>query len=157
MAFEPLQTDELLENPQKSGPDFDAQMLFGCSSFVAAAFINYALAVWPHFVFQELFALRPLALACAFGMIPSLVFSGIVARRFGVAGSAGCLGGAFAMAIFMNLRLQQIDSARGVNQLPQPEFPSDWVWLIPVGWIIVTLITLGLSIRPEDFRPDQQK
>lgn len=153
MPFEPLKTDEKLDYAPKAGPDMDSQMLAGCSGFLLASVIHYLLGVWPHFVFFTTHLLATLAICAAAGLLPAAIFSGVVARRFGIPAAAGALGGSFAVAIFLYLRLQQVDSTRGLRDMPQPEFPASWVWLVPGAWIVLVLAILLISLRAEHFKP----
>ncbi|MFQ3667849.1 MAG: hypothetical protein SNJ61_03035, partial [Fimbriimonadaceae bacterium] len=89
MSWEPLRTDERMPEPAGKKPDLDTQMLAGCTGFVAAALAGYGLAVWPFFVFPEAHTARHLLYCLAAGGIPASLLGVGMARRFGLAGSAG--------------------------------------------------------------------
>lgn len=149
MPFEPLQTDEKLDQPIKLGPDMDHMMLAGCFSFVSTAVLHYGLAVWPFLIFPTPYLLETLGRCALFGGVPALFVTAYGSRRFGVAAAAGSIGGAFSVAIFSYLRLEQFNMVRGNRDMPQPEFPSSWVWVIPLAWVLATLVTVLMSLRKD--------
>jgi hypothetical protein len=150
MPFEPLRTDEPLTGPQEKVRDLDSQMLAGCSCFVGVSLISYALAVWPFFVFQKTWELKTLAFASLFGLVPAAVFGSYTVRKWGLPAAGGFIGGALATAIFLLLRLSQVMLQQGVRDLPQPEFPSSWQYLVPGAWMLAVLILCILLIRKEE-------
>lgn len=151
MPFEPLQTDEKLDKPVKAERDFDSQMLAGCTAFVGTSVFCYLLGVWPFFVLTETNKLLMLLLACAFGLIPSAIFGSVITRKTGLPGACGFLGGAMAIAIFLFLRLQQVMLAKQIKDLPQPEYPSSWVWMVPLAWILVAVGLVALFMPKGQF------
>jgi hypothetical protein len=150
MPFEPLRTDEPNEGPKTKYRDLDSQMLAGCSTFVTVSLLSYLLVVWPHLVFQDTYRLQTLALNSAFGLLPSAILGGYATRKFGLAAAGGFVGGALAAAIFLFLRLQQVVQMEGIKDLPQPEFPSSWQYLVPCGWMLAVIIVTGLLIKKEE-------
>lgn len=151
MPFEPLQTDEKLEKPIKAEKDFDTQMLAGCTAFVGTSVLCYLLGVWPFFVLPETNKLLMLLMACALGLIPAAIFGSVITRKAGLPGACGFLGGAMAIAIFLFLRLQQIMLAKQIKDLPQPEYPSSWVWMLPLAWILVAIGLVSLFMPKGQF------
>jgi len=146
MAFEPLETDEKLEQPVQAAPDMDAAMLFGCSGFVLTSIGGYLLSVWPFITFQDTERLSGLVLASAVGLIPA-AFVGIIAtRRFRLAGACGFVGGSMATGIFLYLRIQQAFLAHEARQAPKPEYPSICIYLIPLAWIVLSTLLAIVSL-----------
>lgn len=132
MPFEPLRTDEKLDRPGDRPPDMDTHMIAGCAGFVAASLLTYFLALWPHLVFHEGYRLQTLATALALGFLPACVLGAFAARRSGLPGACGFLGGTMAFAVFLHLRLEQFLAARGSRDLPQPEYPDSFQWVVPL-------------------------
>jgi hypothetical protein len=151
VPFEPLKTDELLDQPAKTGPDWDTLMLMGCGGFILSSVIHFALSIWPHFVFSAGNELKSLGVAALLGLVPASIFAAIVVRRFGIPAAGGILGGSFATAIFLHLRLRQFDAGRGLPDFPQPEFPASWTWMAPMAWVIFTLIVTAACVRADDW------
>ncbi|MDR3690619.1 MAG: hypothetical protein P4L46_14670 [Fimbriimonas sp.] len=149
MPFEPLQTDEKLDQPVKADPDMDTAMLFGCSGFVFTSIGGYILSVWPYLVFQDSEILARLAMCSAIGLTPSALLGIAATRRFGLAGACGFVGGSMATGIFLFLRLDQAFVAALARQAPKPDYPHLLVYLVPAGWIILTLI-LALVFMPNE-------
>lgn len=155
MPFQPIRTDEPHHGPPKKVKDLDTILLGGCSAFVGASIIVYILVVWPHFVFPTTHLLQTLAINCGLGMLPAMIFGGYATRRYGVAAAGGFLGGALSTAIFLNLRLKQVLILEGVEEQPQPEFPASWQYLVPLAWLLVVLVTIGLTLRREEFLDEE--
>lgn len=147
MAFEPINTDEKLEEPIAKERDTDTVMLIGCSGFVAAALIAYGLSIWPFFFFTEVHLSENLAKACGLGLAPALVFGGYVTRRVGLPAACGFVGGGLATAIFLFLRLTEVHLRRGSRDMEPPDYPSSWVWMLPLLWVIVVFAVAMLFIR----------
>lgn len=156
MSWEPLRTDEPIRGPVDKEADLDTQMLSGCTGFVAAALAGYGLAVWPFFVFPEAHTVRHLLLCLAAGGLPASLLGVGMARRFGLAGSAGFLGGGMATAVFLFLRLEQAVMFRGVPDAPQPEYPDFFKVLVPLAWVLWTAGVGALFVRWSELRgPDR--
>lgn len=151
MPFQPIRTDEPYQGPPKKPKDLDSIMLAGCGAFVGTSLITYVLVVWPHFAFPATHLLSTLALTSGLGIVPATVFGAYVTRRFGVAAAGGFLGGALSTAIFLNLRLKQVLIFEGVDEQPQPEFPASWQYFVPLAWLLLVLVTIGLCLRKEEF------
>lgn len=151
MPFEPLQTDEKLDQPAKRAQDMDAAMLAGCTGFVGASLLTYVLAVWPWFVFDTTHRIATLGLCGLVGGGPAVVVGIVAVRRYGLAGACGFVGGGLATAIFMFLRLEQVVALRGDRRMPQPEFPDMWRWLVPVAYLAVVLLVVSVALPRSEF------
>lgn len=149
MAFEPLQTDEKIDNPEKGPRDMDAAMLFGCSGFVITSIGGWALSVWPFLVFPDTEKISRLALASAVGLIPAAILGIFATRKFGLAGACGFVGGALSTGIFLYLRIEQIFISALARQAPEPEYPHMVLFLAPSVWILIAAI-LALAFMPKE-------
>lgn len=147
MAFEPINTDEKLEQPVAKERDTDTVMLIGCSGFVSASLITYGMTVWPFFAFSGVHLAAELGKACAMGLFPALLFGAYVTRRFGLAAACGFVGGGLATAIFLFLRLTEVQLRRGARDMEPPDFPSSWAWMLPLVWLILVFAVAMLLIR----------
>lgn len=151
MPFEPLRTDEKLEGPvknRKPQTDFEKQLMSGCMVILVSCFLVYGLIIWPWFVFEP-HTVKGLARALGFGAGTATVFGIIVTLKFKLAGGAGYLGGGFAAAVFMFLRLQQIMLGKGHNDLPQPEYPERWVHLVPLAYVLLSIAIVAIFLPKE--------
>lgn len=157
MPFEPLRTDEKLDKPVKAAQDMDAAMMVGCTGFVLASMVCYGLSVWPFFVFDKTHLAKTLLTCGLTGFLPSALFGIFCARRFGLAGGMGFIGGALTTCVFTFLRLQSTSSQRFNRDLPQPDFPESWVWMIPLAWFIVALILAALTIPRKEYEPEPRE
>lgn len=149
MPFEPLNTDERLEKPVRRERDMDDQMLFGCSGFVVASIGGYGLSVWPFFAFAQIEKIATLAQDCAIGFVPAVILAVLIARKFGLAGACGAVGGAMASAMFLYLRIQQAFMAHMARQAPEPDYPVVLQWVIPLAWLLA-LILAALWAMPKE-------
>ncbi len=148
MAHEPLRTDEPLSEPVKSKSDFETQLMAGCATISLAAVFTYLIAVWPWLVFPE-YRLDGLITIGLTGALPASVFGALCIRRFRLAGASGFFGGGMASAVFMYLRLEQTMLGRLSVDLPAPEYPERWAWLLPIVWFLWTGL-LGVLLLPRD-------
>lgn len=149
MAFEPLNTDEKLDKPGKIAPDMDSVMLFGCSGFVFTSVGGYILTVWPYLVLQDSEKLARLGLCSCIGMLPAAVLGVASTRRFGLAGACGFVGGSMATAIFLYLRIEQTFISALARQAPKPDYPQILTYLVPLGWVIISVI-FALIFLPDE-------
>jgi hypothetical protein len=140
VPFEPLQTDEKLEEKVRPERDMDTQMLFGCGSFVFVSIVSYALAAWPMFVVPNTHLLVDFGIALAAGLIPASILGVVAIRKTGLAGACGFVGGAMATAIFLFLRLEQLMLGYSVREIPRPEYPRSWMWIVPTAWVIAAIL-----------------
>lgn len=155
MPIEPLRTDEQVPNAKRKARDMDALMLAGCTGFVGTSFVAYALVVWPFFLFQDSERLRSLGICAGLGMIPSLIVGAIATRRMGLSGACGFVGGSMATAIFLFLRLQGVFIGARARQAPEADYPSQFVYLVPLGWILLALLTATLLMPRGEFDVEQ--
>ena len=151
MPFEPLQTDEKLDQPAKRQRDFEGHLMSGCMAVGLTAFFIYALSAWPWFVFEDhrVSGIRSIAL---FGGVPSLIFAFVSTVRFGYAGLSGSMGGGMIAAIFIWLRLQEISVGINNPDRLQVEYPVRRTWMIPLAWFGAIVVIAGLSFL---FRRDK--
>lgn len=131
----------------------DSAMLFGCSGFVGTSIISYLLGMWPHLIFTEAYQVNTLLLNTLIGLVPALVVGLYGTRKFGLAGACGFIGGGMAMGIFLYLRLKQMNMARNTPGAPELEYPANWVWIMPLCWVIVCIM-LALIFVSKDELPD---
>lgn len=150
MAFEPLETDEKLSGPPVKRRDMDDQMLFGCSGFVLASLLGYGLGVWPFFAIRDIYLLPRLALALGIGLGPMLLLAFVMARKFGLAGLFGAIGGAMAVAMFLYLRIEQVQLAYLARQSEAPEFPPAMQAVLPIAWVLAVALVALLGTRKEE-------
>ncbi len=151
VPLDPDGSDEKSAKTDRPVPDMDTQMLFGCAGFVATAIGTYALAVWPHFLWLDTHLTATLALGAGFGLLPAAMVGAYATRKYGLAAAGGFLGGAICGATFLYLRLQQVMAFRGIRDAPQPEYPFAWMWMLPSGWVLLTLLLIALLLRREEF------
>jgi len=150
MSFDPLETDEILEKPAVRERDTDTVMLIGCSGFVATSLVTYCLVVWPYFVFSGIHLFDALMKASAFAMVPALVFGALSVRKFGLPSACGFVGGGMATAVFLFLRLTEVQIRRGNREMEQPDYPSLWVWALPCAWLIAVFFVAVLFIKKSE-------
>ncbi len=147
MSFEPLKTDEILENAAPRERDTDTVMLIGCSGFVGSSVITYILVVWPYFLFSGVHLFETLMKASAMAMIPALIFGAIAVRKFGLASACGFAGGGMATTVFLFLRLTEVQIRRGNREMEQPDYPYWWIYALPTAWLIAVFLVAILFIR----------
>jgi hypothetical protein len=149
MPFEPLNTDERIEQSAPRERSMDDQMLFGCSGFVIASIGGYALSVWPFFLFADIEKVSTLAKDCAIGFVPAVILGLLVSRRFGLPGACGAVGGAIASAMFLYLRIEQAFMAHLARQAPEPDYPSILQGLVPLAWLLAVIL-VALAAMPKE-------
>ena len=150
MPFEPLRTDEPHEGPKSKERDIDSQMLAGCTTFVSVSLLSYGLAVWPHFMFQNTHELKTLGLASALGLLPAAILGAYSVWKWGLAAAGGFVSGSLAVSIFLMLRLKQVVMMEGIKDLPQPEYPQSWQYLVPGAWMLVVIALIAIFLRKEE-------
>jgi hypothetical protein len=143
MPFDPIRTDEKLKKPVKKKTDFEAHLMTGCMVICISSFLVLGIAVWPFFSFEE-HTVEGLKMISLFGLLPAVLFGGIVTWKFGLAGSSGMIGGAMTASIFMYLKLAQTALGKQVVDLPAPEYPVRWAWLLPLSFLLAA-VTIGLT------------
>ncbi len=125
----------------------DAVMLAGCSGFIIAAFLTYGLAIWPFFVFPEIYLVKTLATCGALGLLPSMIVGLVMSKRMSLPAAAGWVGGALATAIFLYLRLDQLTALRNSNLPGEPEYPGNWAVIIPLTWLVINVSLAAWMVR----------
>jgi hypothetical protein len=156
MPFEPLRTDEKVTGSKlKREQDMDSAMLVGCTGFVLCAILTYFLSVWPFFAFREHFTYIGLGIALALALVPSALFSWFAARKFGMAPAFGCIAGAAACAVFLFLRLKQMELAFQLPQFEDPEYPLSFMFYVPLVVLLALALTslAGWWSAPENRKP----
>lgn len=156
MPFEPLRTDEKLSRKQKPAKDMDSLMLAGCTGFVGASILSYGLAVWPFMAFQETQRATTIAWGALLGLLPAAILGVFAARKFNLPGACGFVGGSMAMSVFLYLRLQQVMAGNASTDLPHPDYPESWGWMIPLGWLLLSIVLAVVALpRSPDGGPPQ--
>jgi hypothetical protein len=146
MPFEPLRTDEKLPTKQKAARDMDSVMLTGCTGFVSASLLTYFVGVWPFMAFQDTHLAATLGLCALVGLLPATLLGVIASRKFELPGACGFVGGSMALSVFLYLRLQQVMLGKSSADLPRPDYPASWVWAIPLGWLVVSILVAVLTV-----------
>ena len=158
MPFEPLRTDEKRPGEPKPAKDMDSLMLTGCSAFVATSFLTYFLTVWPFLTFQDSHLAATLGVCALLGPLPALVLGAYASRKFELPGACGFVGGSMALCVFLFLRLQQVMLGKGSTDLPHPDYPDSWVWMIPLAWLVAAIFVALLAMpRIDDGGNDRPK
>jgi hypothetical protein len=151
--MEPLNTDEKLPAGfRKDQPDMDTAMLGGCTIFIITSAGAYLLSVWPHFLYPTTDKAATLRLCSELGLIPSLLFGIVMARRFRLAGACGFVGGALTTSVFLFLRIQQVFVTAGSSQGPTPNYPASLMYLIPIGWVALSILIAIVATPRERFQ-----
>ncbi len=148
MPFDELKTDEKLTEPQRRLKDFEGQLMVGCGVVVVVSLFTYVLSVWPFFRFPE-YEISGLITIAVIGGVPATILGAIAVRRCGVPGTSGFVGGAMASAVFMYLRLRETMLAKLNPDLPQPEYPERWAWMVPLAWVLWTVAVSLILMPPE--------
>lgn len=155
MPFERLETDEPISPDAAStkARDFEGTLMTGCGVILVSSVLTYLMSFWP-FAAVPHHTVSGLVQALALASLPTWVFGAILARKFGMAGASGFVGGALCSAIFIYLRLQMVTSVRGDRTLPQPEYPDRWAVIIPVAWLLASAAAMMLFL-PSWFDKDE--
>lgn len=132
------------ENPQ-----IEKKMLAGCASYVFLSLGGFLIGAWPFFFWTRHWLVTELTLCASLGLFPAIVVGLLGTRRYGIPGGAGFFASALATAIFLYLRLWQMFMGWDAHRSPEPEYPRAFVWLIPIGWVVlvalITTFVLSLS------------
>lgn len=152
MPIEPITTDEKLQVSKRKERDMDDQMLFGCSGFVLTSFSCYLLGVWPFFVWFDIHLLPSLGVAFALGLPFSYVVGALSSWKFGLAGSAGFVGGSVAFSIFLYLRIEQVFLEAEARRIPFPTYPQWIQWAFPS---LAVALAIALSAIILSFARDE--
>lgn len=149
MPFEPLKTDEKYEGPAQAKTNLERQLMAGCTTIVVICFLVYFITIWPWFALPA-YTVSGLTEALIFGAGASVILGIIATLKFKSAGGAGFLGGAMAASVFMYLRLNQIMLGKGHVDLPQPEYPERWEWLVPLAYMVLCIAVVAVLWPKEE-------
>jgi hypothetical protein len=125
----------------------DTRFLAGCSTIAILSLTFYAMLAWPFFVFEA--HLRAgLAQIALYGALPVLVAGVLATRAKGLEGATALVGGSIAGAIFAYLRLDALTLGKlgDLQELPPPDWPDSWAWLIPLAWCLAVAATALLAL-----------
>lgn len=148
MSFEPLGTDEPLEEGAPRPKSFEGQLMSGCMTIMLESFLVLALTVWPFILFEHRTNAQ-LFTALALSTVPTFIVGACFVRFAKLAGAVGFAGGLFVGAVFLMLRIETVVSARFDPLLPQPEYPPSWQWFVPGAWLLAGLALLFI-VLPKD-------
>jgi hypothetical protein len=155
MPFDPLQTDEKLDQAVPRERDMDSAMLAGCTGFVFTALATYALVVWPFLVFQDAQRSAILLQSIAIGLVPASLLGIIAARRMGLPGGSGFVAGAATASVFLFLDLKRIFVLAQDPNMQQPQYSPAMVWLLPLAWTSFAL-ALAMVALPKGELPEKE-
>ena len=135
MPTDGLGTDEELSQAPPKNKEFEAQLMSGCSTIGVVSVITYFMTIWPFAVYPE-YSIVGLLKIIGFGILPASILGAIAARRFALAGASGFFGGAMAAAVFIHLRLQQTMLGNYARDIPKPDYPESFAFMLPLLWFV---------------------
>ncbi len=140
-------TDEKVDAAYPRKPDMDSRFLSGCLTIAILSLLFYAMLAWPFFAFPAHLK-SGLVQIGLFGGLPTLVLGGLLVRIKGLEAATALAGGSFAGAIFAYLRLDSLMLGKlaDVRDLPPPNYPEAWAWLIPLAWCLVVAAAVLLLL-----------
>lgn len=147
--MDPLQTDEKLEKPAPKVPDFERQLMGGCFTIGLLAIAVYIAGALPFFFVLE-YTVQGLVTGALLGWIPAALVCAFLIHKMGIAGASGYLGGSLCAVVFIFLRLGQVMAGKMDPSLPAPEYPDDWAWLVPLVWMIGSIVVTLLAYPKEE-------
>ncbi len=150
-------TDEKIETPYPRKRDMDSRFLAGCFSIAFLSILYYAMLAWPFFAFQAHLK-SGLVQIGLYGALPTLALGGALVRRMGLEAATALAGGSFAGGIFAYLRLDSLMLGKlgDVRDLPPPDYPEPWAWLIPVAWCMAVLAVIFLLLPKRETQDEAQ-
>ena len=134
--------------------DPDQALMTGCGSFLVVAVIGFSLVVAPFLFLLDVHRFVDLIRNCAIGMVPATVLSVIAVRTRGLATAFGVVGASLSSAVFLFLRLEQVALAAAARQSPPVEYPDVFRYLVPLAWVLLSVLTAVASLQSEDQRRD---
>jgi len=144
----------MLNDMSKPLVDPDKELMDGCASFLVIAVVGFSLVVVPFLLTLDVHRLGDLIQTCATGMVPCLILGAIAVRIRGLATGFGLVGSAMASSVFLFLRIQQISLAAQAGQSPPVEYPPVFQFLVPLGWILATVLVSVASLKNEADQKD---
>lgn len=148
-------TDEKLESPYPRKRDMDSRYLTGCLTIAFLSLLFYFMLAWPFFVFPA--HLRSgLLMIGLLGALPVLVLGGSLVRIVGLEAATALAGGSFAGAIFAYLRLDSLMLGKlgDVQDLPPPNYPDSWAWLLPLAWCLAVAASVLLLLPKREIQDE---
>lgn len=152
MPFEPLDTDERIGHAKRRGPELETRLAIGCVGFVVVAFVAAGIFMLPFIAWPQVADARRLYLNLGIAAAFAGAFGIGASRRFGLAAAGGFVSGALASALFLYIRLGHFDMGRGIEDLPQPEWPSTFVWLIPAATALFGALVAVLGLKSSELQ-----
>lgn len=150
MPFEPLRTDEKLEQPIKR-EDIDAHLMRGLVAFGFVAGLTYLFIAVPFFVVKGLETPDGLRTAGMIGGIPSLILGLLGARLGKVAGGSGFVAGALIAAAFLYMKLRQIVLFAGKDEMPPLEWNPVLTYVIPICLIAISILVFFVATPRKEY------
>ncbi len=150
-------TDEKIETPYPRKRDMDTRFLTGCFTIALLSIVFYTMLAWPFFAFQA--SLKSgLVQIGLFGALPTLALGGGLVRRIGLEAATALAGGSFAAAIFAYLHLNSLMLGKlaDVKDVPPPNYPDSWAWLIPIAWCLVVAATVLILLPRRETEDEAQ-
>jgi hypothetical protein len=120
-------------------------MVRGAIVFTLSSLGGFALSAWPFFVWTEHYLLSRLILCCALGSIPTLTAAVYGTRRFGLPAAVGFFACALATAVFLYVRLSEMELAWAAQRIPRIDYPPAFLWIIPFAWILLSATVIAAS------------
>lgn len=133
-----LHTDEKLGAAPKKRKDMDARFLAGCMTIAVLSLGFWALTSWPFFVLP-VHLKAGLGQALLVGALPTLAIGSLLVRKIGLEAATALVGGTLASGVFMYLHLGNLmlGGLSSDPNVPKPDYPDAWAWLVPLGWCLV--------------------
>lgn len=149
------ETDEKVESPYPRVKSMDSRFLSGCMTIAVLSIVFYGMLAWPFFAFPVHLRAGMIQVGL-YGALPAFLLGALVLRRIGLEGATSFAGGSFAGAVFAYLRLDslQLGKLADVRNLPPPDYPGHWAWMLPVAWCLVVTATI-LIVLPRRETQDE--
>ena len=133
----------------------DSTFLTGCFTVAVLSLLIWGLAAWPFFVF-DMHLKEGLVSAALAGLLPALAVGTFAVIKGGMTGVTGFAGGGFAVGLFAFLQLENIMIGRfgGVEDLPEPNYPHFWAWLMPLIWCLLMIVLILVFLPKGEFEDE---
>lgn len=155
MPFDPLNTDERVDHSVKRGPELETRLAVGCFGFSVIAFVGAGLYMLPFVVWPQVAAADRLYQNLGLSAVAAGAFGLVATRRFGIAAAGGFFSASLSSALFLYIRLGQFDMGRGIENLPQPEWPRVFVWLIPLAMVFFGALVAVLGLHTSELQIEE--